>query len=100
MYAPADMQQKSWQLLDNFCTAFNDSFHLVTHLYECNANPFIADDGKSVDLSGGKKCGEEGVKMTRQATINFSLPSSFHGETDAAGLCTLKLLSRLEVLLY
>ena len=87
------------RLLAAYCTAFNASFHLVEYLYECNPNPFLTDEGV-VDLTGSK--GKSGaslaeVGMNVNTTINFSLPSASHGETDATGLCTIKLLSSLEV---
>ena len=80
----------------SYCAAFNNSFHLVQFLYECNPNPFITRDGK-VDLSGGQRGGDD-VCMNENSTLNFSLPSSSHGETDATGLCTIKLLMTLQVI--
>ncbi len=82
--------------MESFCVAFNNSFHLVGFLYECNPNPFITNDGK-VDLTGGKRGGDD-VCMNENSTLNFSLPSSSHGETDAAGLCTIRLLMTLQVI--
>jgi hypothetical protein len=98
-YAPPDRYNAGMKLLSDFNVAFNSSFHLVTHLYECNPNPFIAEDGVSVDLTGGRKGGAD-VGMGNGTTINFSLPSAFHGETEAAGLCTIRLLDRLQVCLF
>lgn len=93
-------QAEGHRILTAYCTAFNASFHLVEYLYECNPNPFLTEE-KTVDLtgSGGKSISKrvEDVGMTAQTTINFSLPSASHGETDATGLCTIKLLSSLEV---
>lgn len=87
------------EFLAAYCKAFNASFPLVEFLYECNPNPFLAQDG-TVDLTGGggKSDVSQGeVCMNTQTSINFSLPSASHGETDATGLCTIKLLSSLEV---
>ena len=92
-------QAEGHRLLAAYCTAFNASFPLVEYLYECNPNPFLTDTG-AVDLTGsrgkgGSTAGECG--MSPHTTLNFSLPSASHGETDATGLCTIKLLSSLEV---
>jgi len=100
-------------VLTSFCKAFNTAFPLVTHLYECNPNPFISHDGSErVDLSGASSStsaaavarGERGYdssgtgnEMGLHTTINFSLPAIQSGETDAAGLCTIRLLAKLEV---
>eukprot|EP00602_Paraphysomonas_sp_CaronLab_P009208 CAMPEP_0185034388 /NCGR_PEP_ID=MMETSP1103-20130426/24249_1 /TAXON_ID=36769 /ORGANISM="Paraphysomonas bandaiensis, Strain Caron Lab Isolate" /LENGTH=1107 /DNA_ID=CAMNT_0027571029 /DNA_START=1161 /DNA_END=4484 /DNA_ORIENTATION=+ len=92
--APADKRDQARGLLSAFCTAFNKSFHLVKFLYECNPNPFITEDGV-VDLTGGKR-GELDGLMGEKTTINFSLPTAFHGETEAAGLCTIRLLTALQ----
>lgn len=92
--APENRRQEGRMLMESFCTAFNNSFHLVQFLYECNPNPFITSDGK-VDLSGGQRGGDD-VCMNENSTVNFSLPSSSHGETDATGLCTIKLLMALQ----
>lgn len=35
--------------------------------------------------------------MSFDTTINFSIPSACNGETDATGLCTIKLLNNLTV---
>ena len=95
-----EKQAEGHRLLMAYCVAFNASFHLVEFLYECNPNPFLMEDG-SVDLTGSRgKSGSvaaEDVGMNIHTTINFSLPSASHGETDATGLCTIKLLSSLEV---
>jgi hypothetical protein len=96
--APPDRKAEGEVLLRAFCHSFNESFHLVQFLYECNPNPFITEDNQ-VDLSGGRKGGED-VCMNEQSTINFSLPTSFHGETEAAGLCTIRLLTTLQVLKF
>mmetsp|Transcript_5312 Transcript_5312/g.5426 ORF Transcript_5312/g.5426 Transcript_5312/m.5426 type:complete len:591 (-) Transcript_5312:37-1809(-) len=92
--APENRRQEGQTLMKSFCKAFNNSFHLVQFLYECNPNPFLTIDGK-VDLSGGKRGGDD-VCMNENSTLNFSLPSSSHGETDATGLCTIKLLMTLQ----
>jgi hypothetical protein len=92
---PENRQEEGLAKMQAFCMAFNDSFHLVGFLYECNANPFITSDGR-VDLSGGKRGGDD-VCMHENSTLNFSLPSSSHGETDATGLCTIRLLTTLQV---
>lgn len=93
--APQDRAAEGAKLLSAFCRAFNESFHLVGFLYECNPNPFLTEDGR-VDLSGGKRGGAD-VCMGEHTTINFSLPTAFHGETEAAGLCTIRLLTTLQV---
>ena len=98
LLSPAQYRDKAYRVLDNFCVAFNATFHLVTHLYECNPNPFLTSTGE-VDLSGGGKGGVENL-MNRNTILSFSLPSTMHGETDATGLCTIRLLSMLEVMLY
>jgi hypothetical protein len=95
-------QAEGYRLLTAYCTAFNASFHLVEFLYECNPNPFLTEEG-TVDLTGSRGRSRGGstdadeVEMCAHTTINFSLPSASHGETDATGLCTIKLLSSLEV---
>lgn len=91
-------QAEGYRILTAYCVAFNDSFHLVEYLYECNPNPFLTKDGK-VDLTGSRGKGGEikDMGMCAHTSINFSLPSASHGETDATGLCTIKLLSALEV---
>ena len=85
--------------------------------------PFLTPDGE-VDLSGGggrrKKSPGNGSShkagaaneagsavtgegdggafgMSLDTTVNFSLPSASNGETDATGLCTIKLLTNLTV---
>ncbi len=94
-FGPESRKEQGRILMKAFCVAFNSSFHLVGFLYECNSNPFITNDGK-VDLTGGKRGGDD-VCMNENSTLNFSLPSSSHGETDAAGLCTIRLLTTLQV---
>lgn len=93
--APPDRLEEGQRLLANYCSAFNASFPLVAFLYECNPNPFLTDDGQ-VDLSGGKRGGDD-VCMGPHTTVNFSLPTAFHGETEAAGLCSIRLLTTLQV---
>ena len=77
--------------------------------------PFLTPDGE-VDLSGGggrrqtqtaaasTRAGadvsvtqRDGCGMNAMTTINFSLPSASNGETDATGLCTIKLINNLVV---
>jgi hypothetical protein len=77
--------------------------------------PFLTPDGE-VDLSGGggrrqprtaAASAHAGTNaslvqhddrgMTAMTTINFSLPSASNGETDATGLCTIKLINNLVV---
>lgn len=98
LLSPEKLREKAYCILDSFCKAFNATFHLVTHLYECNPNPFLTSTGE-VDLSGGGKGGVENC-MNRHTMLSFSLPSTMHGETDATGLCTIRLLSMLEVIIW
>jgi hypothetical protein len=95
---PEKRREEGLTKMQAFCKAFNESFHLVGFLYECNANPFVTSDGR-VDLSGGKRGGDD-VSMNENSTLNFSLPSSSHGETDATGLCTIRLLTTLQVISF
>ncbi|CAE7238243.1 RNF213 [Symbiodinium microadriaticum] len=92
--APPDRLEEGLRVLRAFCAAFNQCFNLVGFLYECNPNPFLTEDGR-VDLSGGKRGGDD-VCMGDGTTVNFSLPTAFHGETEAAGLCTIRLLTTLQ----
>jgi len=91
--------------LESFCVAFNAAFPLVEFLYECNPNPFLTKEGDGVDLSGARASGRSPISenstgpaaMGPDTSIKFSFPSMEAGDTDASGLCTIRLLAHLEV---
>ena len=96
------------RILEKYCIAFNSSFSLVKFLYECNPNPFLSKDGTAVDLTGAagltnnsssEQCAmDESCRLMNENTsIKFSLPSVQQGETEATGLCTIRLLNHLQV---
>jgi hypothetical protein len=84
--------QREWgtKVLEEYCVAFNASFHLVVNLYQCQENPFLTED-KRVALNGNKTYSP----MCPETVIAFSIPSMNPGENDATGLCTVQLLHRL-----
>jgi hypothetical protein len=88
-------RERAQRTLELYCAAFNRSFVLVRRLYQCEVNPFLAEDG-SVDLSGASGTAERAVRMSADAPLIFSLPSMAHGENDATGLCTVQLLAHLQ----
>jgi hypothetical protein len=101
---PAARQAYAQVVLDRYCVAFNACFVEVEFLYECQANPFVrelegcgANDktAKIVDLTGTKTGGEK-AQMSGTTPVAFSLPSQVQGETDAQGLCTIRLLELLQ----
>ena len=94
---PAPRRAAAAAAMHAFCDAFNRSFGLVPQLYECNANPFLYDGPEGerlVDLSGSG--GRTPEPMGPDVPLAFSLPSMMAaGETDASGLCTVRLLTAL-----
>ena len=91
-YVSKHEQPEAYSILDRYCDAFNVAFPHVHFLYECNRNPFLSKDGK-VDLSGG---GDNPARMSRSTPVSFSLPSMIQGDSDAAGLCTIQLVTILQ----
>ena len=98
---PVPQRPLAQGVLDRYCVAFNACFIEVLFLYECQANPFIRSaatgnaDSKVVDLTGTKTGGDE-AQMCGHTPVAFSLPSQVQGETDAQGLCTIRLLELLQ----
>ena len=87
---PTQVQrERASEILDEYCVAFNESFHLVVNLYQCQENPFLTED-KQVALNGNKTYSP----MTPETVVAFSIPSMSPGE-NATGLCTVQLLHRL-----
>jgi hypothetical protein len=85
---PCAERPNGHRILNEFCEAFNRSFHLVDNLFECEPNPFLTPT-KQVDLSGsGKSCNP----MSPNTIILFSIPAMNRGENVAASLCTIQLL--------
>lgn len=91
-YVPKTERTEAYAILDRYCDAFNIAFPHVHFLYECNRNPFLGKDGQ-VDLSGG---GDLPARMSRKTPVSFSLPSMIQGDADAAGLCTIQLITILQ----
>ena len=85
-----EQRVRAAEILDEYCVAFNASFHLVVNLYQCQENPFLTED-KKVALNGNKTFSP----MTPETVVAFSIPSMSPGENDATGLCTVQLLHRL-----
>ena len=89
-------RKEGWEILNNYCTAFNNSFHQIERIFECEPNPFLSNSGE-IDLSGGKRSvAEGGVQMSPDISINFSLPSLIQGANDTMGLCTIRLLELMQ----
>ena len=65
---PASQRARGAAVLARFCLAFNKSFPLVEHLYECQRNIFLSPDGKSVDLGGGQSMCEQYVPVDHKRT--------------------------------
>ena len=80
-----------YQILLNFCDAFNNTLPLIPYLFECTENPFINKINNKIDLSGTKT---QNIEMSPNTSINFSIPSTCGN--DAAGFCTIRILSMLE----
>ena len=101
---PAERQPAAWEALRAFCDGFNAAFPLVERLFECQANPFLYDDGAgrgavAIDLAGVAGALADGpVKMSPAVAVTFSLPSVVAGDNDAPGLCTVQLLNTLSQL--
>jgi hypothetical protein len=96
-------KNQAYSIMMDFCNAFNESFSLVTLLFECQPNPFLNSNGE-VDLSGtnnekennlGNQINNKRVLMSPSTSILFSLPAVSRGEVIATGLCTIQLLNRL-----
>jgi hypothetical protein len=98
---PVAQQAYAQDVLNRYCVAFNVCFVEVEYLYECQANPFVREveratgPTKVVDLTG-TKTGADRDQMSGSTPVAFSLPSQVQGETDAQGLCTIRLLELLQ----
>ena len=86
---PTELERKKGrELLEGYCKAFNESFHLVGELlFECQENIFLREGEVSLF----------GEKMSPSTPIAFSLPSISEGQAtrDPMGLCTVGLLTAL-----
>src|SRR3990167_9817738 len=67
----------------------------IENIFECQRNPYLASDG-SVDLSGAGTLLGQGVQMSLDVSVMFSLPSMTEGLDDTMGLCTIKLLQLMQ----
>mmetsp|Transcript_43822 Transcript_43822/g.95086 ORF Transcript_43822/g.95086 Transcript_43822/m.95086 type:complete len:717 (+) Transcript_43822:62-2212(+) len=89
---PPHKRANAESALKRFCVAFNTALPLLPYLYECQRNPFLTMQGR-VDLSGS---GTGDQEMSPDTPVVFSLPSMNHGESDAAGMCTVQLIALLQ----
>ena len=94
-----ESRSEARQTMERFCAAFNASFPLVTHLFECQANPFLtAGEGveqRKVDLSGRRSASAR-EEMSETTPVCFSLPNVVRGDADAAGMCVVQLVRVLQ----
>ena len=93
---PKERHTKAFKILYKYCDAFNECLPMIDQIFECEANPFISELNGVVDLSGAKNSSGNGVKMSEDCSINFSLPSMVRGSNDAMGICTIKLLELMQ----
>jgi MoxR-like ATPase len=93
---PPSKRHDARAALERYCVAFNTCLPLLENIYECQKNPFLRSGG-GIDLSGmGLPPDQGGQVMSGRTPVSFSLPSMLPGETDAAGLCTIGLITVLQ----
>ena len=68
-------QEDALKALDGFCEAFNAVLPRIELLFECEANPFVGNQGE-IDLSGTKSGGGGMTHDTPVSTTSYLTPDS------------------------
>ena len=94
-HLPEELRDNAFKIFYEFAECFNLALPLIENIFECQRNPYLASDG-SVDLSGAGALLGQGVQMSLDVSIMFSLPAMTEGLDDTMGLCSIKLLQLMQ----